>query len=129
MISTYLGQKWLNMIRGVAYTAPATVYVALYNTTPTRSAPGVEPTDAAYARKPITLAAATESSGKSTVSNTAEITFAAATQNWGTITHFGIVDALTGGNVLFADAVGTPKTIETDDQLKIQVGELKATLE
>jgi len=46
---------------------------------------------------------------------------------WGTITHFGIFDALTTGNLLVHGALTTSKTIDTGDVFKIASGSLTVT--
>lgn len=45
-------------------------------------------------------------SAPSTIANTAVVTFAAATANWGTVVGWGLFDALTSGNYLFGDFIG-----------------------
>lgn len=129
MISTYLAGKFLNKLRGTDFTPPATMYVALFKTAPTRSTPGTEPTDTAYQRQLITLTAPTEAAGKTTVKNVSLITFAPAEADWGNIAYFGILDAATSGNLLLTGTVNVPKYVEADDQVKIQANELLATLE
>ncbi|MGB2469903.1 MAG: phage tail fiber protein, partial [Flavobacteriales bacterium] len=42
-----------------------------------------------------------------------------ATGAWGTITHFGIFDASSSGNLLYHGALTASKTIATGDVLKI----------
>lgn len=46
-----------------------------------------------------------------TTSNIASIQFPAATADWGTVTHFGIWDALTNGNLLIYSALTANRTI------------------
>lgn len=117
------------------YTAPSTLYLALFNNTSGSAAANLEAgtlTDetstsgTAYARKSITFGAA--SSGTSTSSAT--VTFDTATANWGTITHVAIMDNDTegGGNVLFYGAVTTSKTIETGDTFQVSSGNLTVSL-
>jgi hypothetical protein len=50
-----------------------------------------------------------------TISNAAAITFPAPTANWGTVTHFGIWDAQTTGNLLVCKSLTTSKTINNGD--------------
>ena len=48
-------------------------------------------------------------------SNNAAITFPSPTANWGVVTHLGVYDAVSGGNLLFWVALTTPKTINNLD--------------
>ncbi|HTJ88883.1 MAG TPA: hypothetical protein VL356_01705 [Acidocella sp.] len=97
-LSTYLANKLIDHIRGVAsYTMP-TVYLGLATTTPTASTPGTEPTYTGYARVPLAglLAAASAESG----SNSSVINFGTDTSGSATIVAFQTWDAATGGNML-----------------------------
>jgi hypothetical protein len=124
-ISNYLENALINaVLRNVPYTSPTAVYLALFTSDPTDANTGTEVTGGAYQRQQITFNAPTDGM----VSNSNEILFPVATANWGTITHIGIFDAATGGNLLFYGAVITSKTISTNDQLKINVGDISITL-
>lgn len=115
-LSDYAENKLLNHILGVsAFTMPTTVYVALLTTNPTDANTGTEVTGGSYARKPITFATATTGS----TSNTTDVLFPAATASWGTITHVGIYDAVTGGNLLWHGPLSASKTIAATDEFKI----------
>ena len=134
--SNYLENKLLDhtLKYGTApYTGATTIYLALFNNTSTNTAANLEAgtlTDetstsaTAYARMPVTFATA---SGGSSATN-ATVTFAAATANWGTITHVAVMDASTAGNVLFWGAVTTSKTIETGDTFQVTSGNLTISL-
>lgn len=59
-----------------------------------------EPTDTAYARQAVTLAAAaSQPSDAYAMSPNAAATFPTATVNWGSVLYAGLFDALTGGNL------------------------------
>jgi hypothetical protein len=124
-ISNYLENALINaVLRNIPYTSPAAVYLALYTSDPTDANTGTEVTGGSYQRQQITFGAPNDGM----VSNSNEILFPVATANWGTVTHIGILDAATGGNLLFYGAVTTPKTISTNDQLKINAGDISITL-
>lgn len=124
-ISNYLENALINVtLRATSYTAPTTVYVALFLTDPTDAGSGTECSGAAYARQAATFAA--PSNGSS--STNADVQFPQAGDSWGTMTHFGIYDALTTGNLLYHGALTTPKTIDTGDVFKIASGSLTVTL-
>ena len=110
-MSNYLENILINeVLRATAYTAPATVYVALFTTDPTDAGSGTECSGTSYARQSATFAA--PSNGASSTS--ADINFPQAGGSWGTITHFGI-------------ALTTSKTIDTGDVFKIASGSLTVT--
>lgn len=124
-ISNYLENALVNAtLRNTAYTSPATVYVGLFTTDPTDAGSGTEVSGGSYVRQSATFAA--PSNGASSTS--ADVTFPQATANWGTVTHFGIYDASTAGNLLYHGALTTSKTIETGDVFKISSGNLTVTL-
>jgi len=124
-MSNYLENALINVtLRATAYTAPTTVYLALYTTDPTDADTGTECTGTSYARQSITFGA--PSNGVST--NTAAIEFPQAGGAWGTITHIGIRDALTTGNLLYHSPLDASKTIATGDVFRVAVGSLSVTL-
>ena len=125
-MSNYLENAVVNaVLRNTTYTSPATVYVALYTTDPTDADSGTEVSGGSYARQAVTFGA--PSNGVTT--NSGNVTFPTATGSWGTITHIGLRDASTGGNLLFHTALDASKTIGTGDVFLIQTGNLSVTLE
>lgn len=124
-ISNYLENALINgTLRATSYTAPSTVYVALFTSDPTDAGSGTECSGASYARQSATFAA--PSNGASTTS--ADVQFPQAGGSWGTITHFGIFDASSAGNLLYHGALTVSKTIDTGDVFKIAAGSLTVTL-
>jgi hypothetical protein len=124
-MSDYLENALLNaVLRNTPYTSPSQVYVALFTSDPTDAGTGTEVSGGGYARQPVTFNA--PSNGQ--VTNAADILFPVATASWGTVTHIGIYDAQTGGNLLFHGALTTSKTISANDQLKIAAGDLSISL-
>ena len=113
------------MLRNQAFTPPSTLYLALYTDDPTDADTGTEVSGGGYARQSFTLTAA--SGGAS--SNSADITFPQATADWGTITHVGIRDAATGGNLLMHSALDASKTVNNGDTFKINAGDLDVTVD
>jgi hypothetical protein len=124
--SNYLEDKILDhVLNNVSYTSPTTTFVGLYTSNPDEGNTGTEVSGGSYARQVLSV---TTASGGVVTSDT-DITFPQATGNWGTITHIGILDALTSGNLLMYTALTTSKTIETGDILKISSGSLTASLD
>lgn len=124
--SNYLENKILDhVLKNVSYTSPTTVYVGLFTTDPTDAGTGTEVSGGSYARQ--VLSVTTASAG--IVTSSGDVTFPQATANWGTISHIGILDALTSGNLLMHTALTTSKVIETGDILKVSSGNLTVTLD
>ncbi|MHA6258365.1 phage tail fiber protein [Sporosarcina sp. CAU 1771] len=124
-MSDYLENAILNAtLRGTAWTPPTTVHLALYTSDPTDAKTGTEVTGGAYARQVITFSAPTNG----VVSSAADVLYPIATANWGTVTHIGILDANTSGNLLYHGALTNSKTIASSDQLKIAAGDITVTL-
>ena len=124
-MSNYLENALVNgTLRATSYTAPTTVYIALYTSDPTDADTGTEVTGGSYARQSVTFGA--PSNGTST--NSADVTFPTATASFGTVTHIGIRDALTAGNLLYYTPLDVSKTIATGDIFKITTGNLSVTL-
>jgi len=124
-MSNYLETALINVtLRATSYTAPTTVYVALYTSDPTDADTGTEVTGGSYARQSVTFAA--PSDGTST--NSADITFPTCTSAWGTVTHLGIRDASTAGNLLYYTPLDVSKAITSGDVFKIATGNLSVQL-
>lgn len=124
-MSNYLENALINAtLRATTFTSPATVYVGLYTSDPTDANTGTEVSGGSYARTAVTFGA--PSNGVST--NSAAVEFPQCTSTWGTVSHIGILDASTSGNLYYHTALDSSKTIETGDVFKIAVGNLSVTL-
>ncbi len=124
-MSNYLEQALINAtLRNTTYTSPATVYVGLYTSDPGEGNTGTEVSGTSYARQSVTFGA--PSNGVST--NSAAVEFPQAGGSWGTVSHIGILDASTSGNLLYYTALDASKTIDTGDVFRIAIGSLSVTL-
>lgn len=122
--SDYLETKVLDHVfAGTAYTAPTTLYVALFTAAPSDSGGGTEVSGGGYARQTIAFTTSGD-----TTSNNAAIEFPTATANYGTVTHVGVYDASSAGNLMAWAALTSSKTIETGDVFRIPSGDLDITL-
>jgi len=122
-MSDYLQDKLINHVfRNIAYAQPTNLYVALYSDDPTDADTGTELSGDGYARTAAVFDAPTAGSG--TTQNSADITFPAATADWVTITHIGIRDAASGGNLLTFKALTTPVTVLDTNNFRIPTGQL-----
>lgn len=115
---------WL-MTTGSA-TRPTGWYVALYTAAPNDAGGGTEVSGGGYSRQAVTFDAAT--SGTGTTSNTGAVTFTAAGADFGTITHIGIHDASTGGNLLWHGTLTVSKTVSDGDTLQFAIGNIDLTM-
>lgn len=105
---------------------PSAFYVGLSKTAPTVSGGNVtEPSDKAYARVKLS-SLSTPANGM--INNTAPIAFSDSTADWGTITHFVIYDAPTGGNLLIYNTLDKSRTIQADSQVAFKASGLRLTL-
>ena len=124
-MSNYLENALINAtLRATTFTSPSVVYVGLYTADPTDAGSGTEVSGGSYARQSVTFGA--PSNGVST--NSAAVEFPQCTSTWGTVSHIGILDASTSGNLYYHTALDSSKLIETGDVFKIAIGNLSVTL-
>lgn len=122
--STYLDNSFINVaLRATPFTPPVAIYVALYTVAPGVGGGGTEVAGGAYARQTVTFTA--PSSGTS--SNTVDILFPIASADWGTIVAFALLDASSGGNLLYFGNLSTPRSVLTNDQVRFPTGQLIVT--
>lgn len=125
--SNYLETELLDHVfANNAYTAPATLYLALHTATPDEDGSGTEVSTSgtAYARQTVAFTV----SGN-TATTSAAVEYATATANFGTVSHVGIWDASTAGNLIAYAALTSSKTIETGDVFRVPAGDLDITLD
>lgn len=102
-----------------------TCYVSLHTADPGDTGAN-EVTGGSYARiGPVTFANA--GTNPTVSSNSAILTFAAATAVWGTVTHFGTWDAATVGNFRGAGALATSKLVSSGDTARFAANTLTIT--
>lgn len=124
-MSNYLENALINAtLRATTFTSPTTVYVSLHTADPTDAGSGTEVSGGSYARQSASFA----SPNNGASSTNADITFPQATGSWGTVSHIGIWDSLTTGNLLYHTQLDASKTIDTGDIFKIASGSLTVTL-
>ena len=126
-MSNYLENAMLNAtLNNTAFTTVATPYISLHTADPTDDGSGAEVSGGSYARTSASFATAAGTSGS--IATDADVTFPTATANWGTVTHIGIWDASSSGNLLYHTALDSSKTIDSGDIFKITSGNLTVTL-
>jgi hypothetical protein len=107
-------------------TRPTAWYVALYTAAPSDSGGGTEVSTGGYSRQAVTFGAASSPGG--TTSNTGAVSFTASGANYGTVTHIGIFDNSTSGNLLWHGALTTSKTVNDGDTLEFSIGNIDLTI-
>jgi len=79
-----------------------------------------------YSRETIAFGAA--SSGTSQGPTGSAVTFTASGGSFGEVTHIAIMDASSSGNVFFAGALSTAKTVDDGDSLQFAVSSISITM-
>jgi hypothetical protein len=127
-LSDYAENLVLNwLMRGEGETShPTSWHIGLFTAAPSDSGGGTEVSGNGYSRQSVTWAQATGTGG--TTSNEAIETFTASGGSWGTITHIGIFDASTSGNLLWHGALTASKTVADGDSLQFAAGAIDLTL-
>ena len=122
--SNYLENKVLLHVFGAtAYTAPTTLYLALYTVVPDDTGGGTEVSGTSYARQTIAFTVVND-----TASKTSAVEFPTAGSTWGTVVAVGIFDNLTSGNLLTYGNLTSSKTIASGDVFRVPAGDLDITL-
>lgn len=120
-ISDFLANELLDHVFNAAYAPAATVYLALSTANPTDAGSGMaEPSGNAYARQAITFNAA----ASRRVTQSATVTYPQASGAWGTISHWAVFDALSGGNMLAHGAFAVAKSVVANNTPSVASGEI-----
>jgi len=124
-LSNHLENKFLEITLkgGTAYNV-ATPYLALFSTDPTDAGSGTECSWTNYARQAMTFGAVSNG----TVSSSGTITFPAVVGATLTITHIGIYDASSSGNLLYHTPLDLAKTLSVDDVMSVASAGISVTL-
>lgn len=130
-LSNFLELEILDHVFGAAaYTAPGTLYFALFTVAPSDSGGGTEVSGGSYARVGVTNNATNfPAASGGAKSNGTAITFPAATAAWGTVVAMGVFDASSGGNLLAWATLATSKTVANGDTVSFPVGDFDVTLD
>ena len=112
-----------HVFAGAAYSAPGTHYLGLFTSAPGETGGGTELSGSAYVRKSVAF-----TTSGNTTSNNAAIEFPTATGSWGTVTHVGVFDASSSGNLMAYATLSSSKAIATGDVFRVPSGDLDITL-
>lgn len=125
--SDYLENELLDHVLKVgAFSEPTNVYVALFTVAPTDAGGGTEVSGGDYARKVCNTWDAAASGASA---NTGAITFAQASEDWGTVVAFALFDAITAGNMLAWGDLTAEKAVDDGDTAEFAAGDLDVTLD
>jgi hypothetical protein len=109
-----------------AMTVPG-CFLALFTAAPSDSGGGTEVSGGSYARQSVPAASWAAASGGSKTTS-ADVNFPTASASWGTITHIGLFDAVTAGNLLWHGPLTASKAIGSGDVFRMASGQLTLTL-
>jgi len=125
----YWENEILDHVFGKGSYTPPTIYVALSTAEPGDDGSALsEPSGNGYARQ-STSASDWNAAAGGALDNANEITFAEATGDWGNMTHFALMDAASGGNLLAHGALSASKSIGSGDTANIAAGDLDVSLD
>lgn len=136
--SDYLEQGVLNhTLRGQSLTAPTATYVALFTSDPTDAGTGAEVSDSGYARQDAAQGGGVSSGWSAPTTsgigyqsaNAKTLEFPPLIDSQVTVTHFGVFDTATGGNLLYHGQLDVSRTMEVNDVVTVSAGSLTITLE
>lgn len=129
--SDYLENELLDHVfKTGAYTAPTNIYVALCTSTPDDADTGStfpgELTGGGYVRIKCNT---WDAAASGATENTQPVTYAQATADQGTVTHFALADKTTLGNALGWGALSASRVISSGDTARFATGDLDVTLD
>ena len=126
--TNYLEDKVMDHVFGAGtFTKPATLYMGLFTAAPGEAGGGTEVSGGDYARQ--TVAFTISDDDPTQAANTSAVEFPTATASWGEVTHVGVFDALTTGNLLAYAELTSAKTIDDGDVFRVPSSNLVITLE
>jgi hypothetical protein len=129
MLTDASANALLDGLLGTVGVLPATIYIGLLKAAPLPNGTGVvEQSGNGYARVAVsnnsTQWPAAASRQKT---HSADITFPTATgTGWGTVTHVGVFDASSGGNLKLYDVLAIPRTVVATDVFRFLAGSANA---
>jgi hypothetical protein len=120
-ISDFLENELLDHIFNVVYNRPTNLFLGLSTADPLDTGAGLaEPSDGAYSRATITFGAAAARA----VTQNAKLTFAQATAAWGVLTHYGVFDAVSAGNMLAHGSLTVAKNVVSGNTPSVATSEV-----
>lgn len=104
------------------------IYVGLFTAAPSDAGGGTECSGGSYARVQVTQADANWAAPSGTPSSSATsgaVNFPTPSAGWGAVTHYGVFDAASGGNLLYWNTISNgPQTINTGNTVSFAAGQI-----
>ncbi len=120
----YFETMMLNTLRGTNATAPTKVYMGLFLSNPGETgAGGTEVSYSGYQRQEVSFSSPAVMSGGIGLQNSGDITFPVTAVALGSVTHVGILDSQTGGNMLLYGEFTEALTVEANESPVVVSGE------
>ena len=119
-LSNYGENRMLSLFRGAG-----TFYLALFTSDPGEEGSGTEVSGGAYARQPVTFGLPDGGS----MASSAAVEFPIITADWGTVSHWGLFDAATGGNLWWYGSITTPRQLLSGDIYRVPAGNLTLSMD
>jgi hypothetical protein len=127
--SNHWENEILDHLFGKSNYTPPTIHVGLSTADPGDDGAGLsEPSGNGYARVQTEAADWNVAAG-GLLDNANIIAFNIATGNWGTLTHFALFDAASGGNMLAHGILTEAKVVGSGDTARFAAGDLDVTLD
>lgn len=126
-LTNYAEKKIIDhLLRNTSFPA-VNPYLALFTSNPGETGSvESEISGGGYARQPVIFKAATD---EGVTENSDVIMFPEATESWGVVTHWGIMDAPTSGNMILYGPMDEAKTVGKSDVIKFNAGNLTITID
>ncbi len=126
------GELVKHLFRTGSFTKPSVLALGLFTSAPGETGGGTEVSGGSYARvqvNPLDANWTAPAGGNGQTANANLLTFPTPTADWGVVTHFGLFDATSGGNLLIYGALNNPKTINNGDPApEIPAGDISFTV-
>lgn len=111
-----------HILKGTSLAQPTNIYIELSTADPGESGGAIAPPSGNnYARAQCNT---WNTAASRATANTNQVNFPQASGSWGTISHWALYDAITGGNLIAYGAFTTPKVIGAGHTPFIKAGEL-----
>jgi len=107
---------------------PTAYYIGLSSTTPTVAGACTEPSTIGTGYARVQLSNLSEPTN-GVITNSAAVSFPESKTDWGTMTHYAVFDAATGGNLLFYNNLSISRKVEPNTVITIKANQLKVSLE
>jgi len=123
-MTTQLANQIANVtVRNGTYTTPGNVYAALYTTVLSATGTGTEVVGNGYSRQLTTFTSPVDS----TVESTGNVTFTCSGNAWPLVQAFAIVDASTGGNMMYYKNISA-RNVKPGDTVIFDAGDISITI-